>query len=138
MVKEIIAKWDKNKGRLEQWFKTTHPESYEVIVKKLFDLVINDPDDPWKIFDASKMTIIDDGDYQGTQIFIVPEKTYQPWVDDYLMTDTFYGSCSGCDTLEGIKRYGEAPPSEAQVKDYMTLALHLIQKLRWLPPGEEE
>jgi len=138
VVKEIITKWDKNKGKLEQWFKTAHPESYKAIVEKLFELVINDSDDSWENFDVSKMTMIDNGHYQGTQIFIVPKGTYQPSVGDYLVTDTYYGSCSGCDTLEGIRSYEDSAPSEGQVKDYMTLALHLVQKLRWLSAGENE
>lgn len=40
-------------------------------------------------FDLSKMTVIDDGDYQGTQIFIIPKDTYQPSVIDYIMTNTY-------------------------------------------------
>lgn len=137
MVKKVIAKWDKNKGKLEDWFKAAHPESYKAIVEKIFELVINDSDDEWENFDVSKMTVIDNGDYQGTQIFIVPKDTYQPSAGDYLVTDTYYGSCSGCDTLEGIRSYDDSAPSESQTKDYMTLALHLVQKIRWLSAEEE-
>lgn len=83
-------------------------------------------------FDLSKMTVIDDGDYQGTQIFIIPKDTYQPSVSDYIMTNTYYGSCSACDTLQGICSYVDDLPTDEQVKAYMTLALHLVQKLKWL------
>ena len=31
--------------------------------------------------------------------------------------------------LEGIQGSGSGPPTERQVKDYMTLALHLVQEL---------
>jgi hypothetical protein len=58
------------------------------------------------------MTVIDDGDYQGTQIFIIPTDTYQPSVKDYVMTDTYYGSCSGCDTLQAISGYDYALPTD--------------------------
>lgn len=39
---------------------------------------------------------------------------------------------SGCDTLMAISGYSDELPNEEQVKDYMTLALHLVQKLKRL------
>jgi len=129
MIPEIIKQWEENKFKLEEYFKNTKQEgysSYKDIVKALFECCISE-------FNVDKMTIIDDGDYQGTQIFIIPKDCYQPSVDDYIVTDTYYGSCSGCDTLQAICAYEyEELPSESQVKDYMTLALHLVQKLHWL------
>ena len=38
---------------------------------------------------------IDDGDYQGTLLYLIPFTTYQPTEYEYLMTYTDYGSCSG-------------------------------------------
>ena len=79
------------------------------------------------------MTVIDNGDYQGTQIFIIPINTYQPGVDEYVYTHTYYGSCSGCDTLQAIQSWdGDELPNEEQVKDYMELALHLLQKCHFM------
>lgn len=52
--------------------------------------------------------VINDGDWSGTGIFIIPEKdVYQPGIEDYLMTHTYYGSCSGCDTLLNIVDFCE-------------------------------
>lgn len=83
-------------------------------------------------FDLNSMTVIDDGDYQGTQIFIMPLDTYQPSVEKYVYTNTYYGSCSGCDTLQAIQSWDESEkPNEEQIKDYMELALHLLQKCKW-------
>ena len=103
----------------------------QAIVKKIFELCIPEANTycGWAL---DKMTVIDDGDYQGTQIFIIPEDTYQPSVGDYVMTDTYYGSCSGCDTLQRICNYEDGFPTDGQVKEYMTLALHLVQKLKRL------
>ena len=45
MKKEFIERWEKNKGRLEEYFRTTKQEDYDTygkIVKRLFELVIND------------------------------------------------------------------------------------------------
>lgn len=132
MIKEIIERWEKNKHKLEIYFKETSQSEYSVyekIVKKLFELVINDAKTS---YNTDQITLIDDGDYQGTLIFIIPKNTYQPSVDDYLMTSVSYGSCSGCDTLQAINNYSSECPDEEQVKDYMSLALHLIQNMKKL------
>lgn len=80
---------------------------------------------------------IDDGDYQGTEIFILHKNVYQPYIEDYVYTSTYYGSCSGCDTLMGISEYDDGLPSESQVKDYMDLCLHLLQKCHYMIDEEE-
>ena len=148
MIQEIIQKWETNKSKLEQKFKTHKAHSglsYETIVKYIFEIVINDSDDDYGNYDVSKMTVIDDGSYQGTQIFIIPKSTYQPSVEDYLLTHTYYGSCSGCDTLEAILsdynwddeiEYDNQVFNEKQVSELMTLSLHLVQKMKVLGSGE--
>ena len=133
MIQEIIKRWEENKYKLEEYFSTTKQEkfaSYEAIVQKIFELVINSDEDSYERFNINKMTVIDDGNYQGTQIFIIPKDTYQPNIDDYLITHTYYGSCSGCDVIEGIRNYSSGLPTEQQVKEYMILALHLVQKMK--------
>lgn len=134
MIKEFIEKWDKYKNELEEYFKTNKQleySSYELIVKALFDIIINkDEEDK---FDTENITVIDDEDYQGTQIFILHKDWYQPSVEDYVYTNTYYGSCSGCDTLLAIQDWDlEELPSEEQIKEYMTLALHLLQKCKYM------
>ena len=138
MIKEIVERWDKNKTRLEEWFRKGHPEDYSAIVKQIIVLVINGQENDYDDYDEEKMVVIDHGDYQGTQLFIIPRKTYQPSADDYLFTHNYYGSCSGCDTLESIKNYEDTPPSESQIKEYMGLALNLIQRMKkWGDLGDE-
>jgi hypothetical protein len=134
MITELVKQWEENKHKLEEYFKTTKQDEYsryEAIVKKIFELCIPKAT-TYSGWDLDRMTVIDDGDYQGTQIFIVPTDTYQPSVEDYVMTDTYYGSCSGCDTLQAIIEYDYELPTDEQVKEYMTLALHLVQKLKRL------
>ena len=133
MIQEIIKRWEENKYKLEEYFSTTKQEkfaSYEAIVQKIFELVINSDEDSYERFNINKMTVIDDGYYQGTQIFIIPKDTYQPNIDDYLITHTYYGSCSGCDVIHDIRNYSSGLPTEQQVKEYMILALHLVQKMK--------
>jgi len=134
MISSIIEQWENNKSKLENYFRTTDQYEYcgyKQIVEKLFELCITNADEHCG-FNIERMTVIDDGDYQGTKLFIIPKDTYQPSVDDYITTHTYYGSCSGCDTLQSICGYDYGLPTEEQVKLYMTLALHLVQKLKWL------
>ena len=138
MEKEIIEQWEKNKPKLEEYFKTTKQEeysTYQSIVEKIFEICITKADS-YNKWNYKNITCVDDGDYQGTQIFLIPKDTYQPSADEYLVTNTYYGSCSGCDTLEAISRYEDGLPSEEQLKDYMTLALHLVQKTKYLYPQD--
>jgi hypothetical protein len=134
MISSIIEQWENNKSKLENYFRTTDQYEYcgyKQIVEKLFELCITNADEHCG-FNIKRMTVIDDGDYQGTKLFIIPKDTYQPSVDDYITTHTYYGSCSGCDTLQSICGYDYGLPTEEQIKLYMTLVLHLVQKLKWL------
>jgi hypothetical protein len=125
MIKEFVEKWESNKVKVEQKFQQTHPENYEDVVKAVIEILGagNDYDVP----DPERIHAINDGDYQGTLLFVIGAKGYQP--NDYWVVKVFYGSCSGCDTLQGIRDYEDDPPNPEQVKDYMALALHIVQGL---------
>lgn len=138
MDKEIIENWFSHKNELEDYFKNTPQkkyDSYEKLVKLIVKYFLPN-------YDSEKITVIDDGEYQGTQIFIIPKDKYQPDANEYLYTSNYYGSCSSCDTLLSIIEYkDESPteyPNEEQVKCYMILCLHLIQKLKPLTDDEFE
>ena len=149
MIDELVKAWDKNKSNLEDYFKTTRQceyDKYGELVKILFEKVINpyfeeltrDDDFEYhyfkirKSFDLKHITEIDNGDYQGTLIYIIPLNTYQPSVHEHLCVYVYYGSCSGCDTLLGISNYDTGLPTEEQVREYMLLCLHMIQDAFWL------
>ena len=82
-------------------------------------------------WDSENFTTIDDGDYQGSLLFVIPERCYQPNAGNYLMTYVEYGSCTCCDTMLAI-----LCDSNTRVDDLMTLALHMIQHMV-RPFGEE-
>lgn len=133
MIKYCLKKWDKNKDKLEQFYRTTtgwNDCNYLDIVKAVVTYVLNDNttfDDNW---DANGITEIDNGDYQGTLLYLIPQNTYQPSECDYLITYVDYGSCSGCDTLQAIQNYGESYLTEEQVKDFMTLSKDIITNMK--------
>lgn len=104
--------------------------TYTDIVKILFEEVINPYSEEQGLlldgYDIDKMTIIDDGHYQGTLIFIIPEDTYQPCADEYLYTHNYYGSCSGCDALQ----HAQTLEFNKCLDDIMTIALHLVENFK--------
>ncbi len=136
MIKEFIEKWDKHNKELKEYFRNTDQKeysNYKDIVKILFELVINkDEVFDCNRFDTENILVIDDGDYQGTEIFILHKDEYQPSIKEYVYTNNYYGSCSGCDTLLSISNYEDGKPNEQQVKNYMELALGLLQKCKYM------
>lgn len=109
-------------------FVDSHPHSYEDIVDAIVRAI--NPDGDYDGPDPSRIHTIDDGDYQGTIVFVIGAGGYQP--HRYWATTVSYGSCGGCDTLQGIRdegSYSDDGPSESQTKDYQSLALHLVQSL---------
>ena len=143
MINEFVAAWNKNKSNLEEFFRT-HKQSeyseYKDLVKLVFDIVINpEMENDRKRYYTDDIHEIDDGDYQGTAIFILCRRVYQPEISDYVCTNTYYGSRSGCDTLMAINDEGylEDLPSDDQVSDYMTLCMHLLQRCAYLLDGEQ-
>lgn len=143
MIKEFADKWNKYRDNLENYFRNTSQNEYDEyskIVAALFDNVINCGNEfDSENFNTKEMTVIDDGSYQGTQIFLLHKDTYQPSTEDYIYTDNYYGSCSGCDTLQAIRYAGSwnDPPTESQIKDYMMLALNLLEKIHYLSDDKE-
>jgi hypothetical protein len=128
MIEAFTKAWDERKHEIEIGFQQAHPESYYDIVVAVVK-ILGETDD-WKNPDPERITVIDHGDYQGNFLFIIAADGYQP--SDYWFVQVGYGSCSGCDTLADISSDGEygEPPNEGQVKDYMTLALHILQGLK--------
>ena len=134
MINEFVEKWNKYNKELEQYIAETEQkeyDSYQILVELLVKYIINrDIEYDMDKYDIEDMHIVDDGDYQGTQIFILHKDCYQPSIEDYIYTNNYYGSCSGCDTLFSINEYEDGLPSKEQVKEYMQLLLNLLQKFK--------
>jgi len=127
MIQEFVDRFMKNKDELREYFRIKKPNNYSDIVKMVVKLI--SPKD-WRCeLDYENIYEIDDGDYQGTLVYIIHEKCYQPYT--YYAVKVSYGSCSGCDTLKSIisnYEYGDVVSREEEcLKDYMSLALHIVQ-----------
>lgn len=128
MMKYCLEKWEKNKAFLEGVLRNRsdlNDCSYKDLVKLVVWCILNagDEDRQWSV---ERITEIDDGDYQGTLLYLIPADSYQPDETEYLMTYVGYGSCSGCDTLQGIQDYETKELTESQVKSFMALCKDLV------------
>lgn len=105
MMKIVRDQWNANKDELRRVLAEKYGKdncySYDDIVKVAFEIVFNHGDGEFRL-DVDKIVSIDNGDYQGTILYVIPFHTYQPNECQYFMTYIGYGSCSVCDTLQGI------------------------------------
>lgn len=133
MDKKIVAAWEANKAKVQAFFEAGHPESYKAVIAAVVQM-LHDASDEYTKPDPERIHEIDDGDYQGTLVYVIGATGYQP--SDYWYVKVSYGSCSGCDTLESIRGYKYSKPDADQVKQYMLLALHVIQGMREMGASE--
>lgn len=127
MIQAFVNEYMKNKELVREAFSAKHPENYEDIIRIVWQYASElDTSLPY----TGKIHTIDDGDYQGTLLFLIPEGEWQPSTYYYVLVN--YGSCSGCDTLQGIQSecYSCEVPNEKQIEDYMTLTLHIVQGIK--------
>lgn len=134
MIKYCLDKWNKNHKRLEEALSkdnTLNSCDYAYLVKMVVEYILNcEGDDYYGEWDASKITVVDNGDYRGTQLFLIPNDTYQPSEYEYLMTYVGYGSCSVCDTLLHIQGWDDDEPiTQQQLKDFMALCKDLVTNM---------
>jgi hypothetical protein len=130
MITTFINQWETKKHLLKESFEKKEPECYEDIYKRLFEIVITEPIITYNNWDWSRYKCIDDGDYQGNYIFILCDDSYQPNIDNYIFTNVSYGSCSGCDTFEGIYYDYTEEEKDEKIRQYMLLALHILQETK--------
>ena len=137
MIKYCVEKWDENKDLLRSVLNNNKLLNhvlnrndddpleyleYKDLVKLTVMFILNDENE-WNV---NKIKEIDDGDYQGTLLYLIPEDTYQPNSSEYLMTFVEYGSCSACDTLQTIQCYLDVRSRDKSIDDLMNLCKDLI------------
>lgn len=137
MLKYCYEKWNKNKGLLEAALRETNlcDQSYSSLLGLTVKYILNDGlgkddynyDNQW---DTGKITVIDNGDYQGTLLFLIPKNTYQPSEYEYLMTYIGYGSCCCCDYLQSITPWDDDEPvTDEVIKKFMSPCKDFIMNM---------
>lgn len=123
MLKICRDNWYKHKGKLEERIKDDINKrwTYEELFKLTVDTILEE-----KNLNTENITIINDGEYQGTLIFIIYDAYYQPSPWQYYMTYIFYGSCSVCDTLQ---RVYDTEDGESKLEDLMYICKNFIENM---------
>lgn len=131
MIKRFIERFENRKSELQVIWSEKHPKDYKEIVTEVVKILKPTEEEQnnkeWNYPNPKRIHLVDDGEYQGTLVFIIACTGYQP--DTYWYVKVSYGSCSGCDTLEAIKDWSGEKPSERQTNEYLTLALHVVQNI---------
>ena len=127
MIPEFIKRYTESKDNLALKISIAPPDNYLDLVKLVIG-AITSKDEYFGKPDPARIHQIDDGDYQGTLVFVIGAEGCQP--SDYWYLKLMYGSCSGCDTLKKVRDNGTEPVTSQQVEDYMTLALHIVQGIK--------
>jgi len=126
MIKKFVERFKDREMEIKARFSENHPGNYMEVVKIVIETLSRGETHKWP--DPERIHEIDDGDYQGTLVYVIANLGYQPAM--YWYVKVGYGSCSGCDELESIREGGYNKPTDEQVHDYMTLVLHIVQGLR--------
>ena len=139
MIKYCLEKWDANKEKLRKVLSGANLEAieYKDLVKMVVRYVLNDEtahNDEAIGYDHcewnwDRITQIDDGEYRGTLLYMIPRNTYQPSEYDYLMAYVNYGSCSGCDALQYLQSIIYPNQTEKNVNDFMTLCKDILTSI---------
>jgi len=132
MIDTFVKVWDNHKDELKDKYSKELPDSYSTIVEDIVKMInghFDEYSDDYEKPDPERITVIDHGDYQGTQLYIIASDDYQPSTFWHCFVD--YGSCSGCDTLEAIVEYDDEV-TQKKVDEIMSLALHIIQGMKSL------
>lgn len=83
MNANIIRLWDDNKELLRNYIANTRQEEYKEylkLVKLVVKFILNGgkEDFDYESFDVDNITEVNNGDYQGTLIYLIPLSYYQP------------------------------------------------------------
>lgn len=129
MIQPFIDRFQEIKEDLLKDFSKEQPSSYsDILTKTLTKMFSDENGEPeYGKPDFNNIHVIDDGDYQGTLVFIIPKNGYQP--SDYWCVKVDYGSCSGCDTYEAYAEWNEEDYYKS-APHMVTMAMHMIQSMK--------
>ena len=131
MIKKFIEIWNAHKNELIQKFdEEKFPHSNKQVVEGLVELLHEHCND-YSVPDPERIHHIDDGDYQGTDVFVIGGTGYQP--HKYWVVKQYYGSCSGCDQLLAISsdyRLGDDEEKKQALKDIEKYTLNILQSMK--------
>jgi hypothetical protein len=132
MLKYCYKKWNDNKDKLEAALRETDlsAQSYKSLLALTVKHILNPGDSNEYYWDTDKIEVVDNGDYQGTLLFLIPKDTYQPSEYEYLMTYIGYGSCCCCDYLQSIQPWSsDEEVTDKDIKNFMGLCKDFVTNM---------
>jgi len=128
VIDRFVTRFMNAEGLVREKLRTSPPHEYKDLVKLVVETVRDE--DEYDSPDPGRIHEINDGDYQGTLVYVIGANGYQP--STYWAVTVGYGSCSGCDTLQSILDYrvDDDPLNDEEVNKLWTLAFHVVQRLR--------
>lgn len=130
MLKWCVDKWFANKEGLRRVLETDESLKnceYLHLMELVVEHILNQKEEENSRFDSAKITKVDQGDWQGTILFFIPRKTYEPNAGDYLLTYIEYGSCPLCDVLEKTKDgLYDNKNKKQSIDDFMIICKELV------------
>ena len=129
MDKGLIERFFESKELIEHNIRNNRPGDYKSLVVTLFESMKSSEGFYPRPYDFETKDVIENlfGSYQGSLVYVIPVG-YDP--SKFWVTTVDYGSCSVCDTLERIFDGYNEDVTDSQLKDYMTLCLHLVQRAK--------
>lgn len=136
MIPAFVNIFDANREVLRERFSNDPPGSYSDLVTSVVTLLFDESGDSYGgCPDPERITTIDHGHYQGTQVFVIACTGYQP--STYWYVRMSYGSCGSCDSFQGAmddsSEYddnGNKVLSETTLDQLMLLTLHIVQSMK--------
>lgn len=119
MIQKFVDRFMQRKDIIEKEFALHMPDEYLDVVKIVIDNIGKDDFGGIDI-DFNTIHEVQYGGYTGMCVYVMED------FEDVYAVKINYGSCSHCDTLQRILMIDD---HAQRIKDYMTLALHIIQRL---------
>lgn len=138
MIQYCYEKWKRHEDKLRKALskrKDLGRIDYQDLVKITVTYILNPVDEDidsevgYNKWSTKNIVEVTQGDYQGTLVYLIPADVSQPDESEYLMTYIGYGSCSVCDTLQGIQTsvpYDGGLPNKQAIDDFMTLCRDIV------------
>lgn len=119
MIKEFVEAWEKHNSEVRQEFAKKEPGVYSDVVAAVVAMLGRNSDDGPVKFQEVNLSDADSGEL----IYVMTSE----YAHSYWTVVVGYGTCSHCDSLSSAQTAGD---EAARMADYMTLALHIIQRIK--------
>lgn len=134
MIDKFVKRFNEKTSEIKQGLREmTELPSYGGLFRMLCD-ALHDEDD-YDTPNSATVQRVSYGDYEGTLVFIVANSTCYP--SEIWFTHVRYGSCSACDTLQGVHdrcKYSDDYScriiTDDAVDGYHRLMLHMLQNMK--------